>query len=37
MKNLPTHRAARLSGADGSFTLYEDEGDGYGYEKGRYA
>ena len=21
-------------GADGSFTLYEDEGDGYGYEKG---
>ncbi|MBN1128384.1 MAG: DUF5110 domain-containing protein [Chitinispirillaceae bacterium] len=24
-------------GADGSFTLYEDEGDGYGYESGRYA
>lgn len=24
-------------GADGSFTLYEDEGDGYGYEKGLYA
>jgi alpha-D-xyloside xylohydrolase len=24
-------------GADGDFTLYEDEGDGYGYEKGRYA
>lgn len=23
-------------GTDGSFTLYEDEGDGYGYEKGRY-
>ena len=22
------------AGADGSFTLYEDEGDGYGYEKG---
>ena len=22
-------------GADGSFTLYEDEGDGYGYEQGR--
>ena len=22
------------TGADGSFTLYEDEGDGYGYEKG---
>ena len=24
-------------GADGSFTLYEDEGDGYDYEKGVYA
>jgi len=24
-------------GADGSFTLYEDEGDGYNYEKGAYA
>ena len=24
-------------GADGSFTLYEDEGDGYNYEKGVYA
>lgn len=24
-------------GADGSFTLYEDEGDGYAYEKGAYA
>jgi len=23
-------------GADGSFTLYEDEGDGYDYEKGMY-
>ena len=23
-------------GADGSFVLYEDEGDGYGYEQGRY-
>ena len=23
-------------GADGDFTLYEDEGDGYGYEKGHY-
>ncbi len=23
-------------GADGSFTLYEDEGDGYNYEKGYY-
>ena len=23
-------------GADGSFTLYEDEGDGYDYEKGIY-
>ncbi|MCR5139417.1 MAG: DUF5110 domain-containing protein, partial [Bacteroidaceae bacterium] len=23
-------------GADGSFTLYEDEGDGYDYEKGKY-
>ena len=24
-------------GADGSFTLYEDEGDGYNYERGVYA
>ncbi len=24
-------------GADGEFTLYEDEGDGYDYEKGTYA
>lgn len=24
-------------GADGSFTLYQDAGDGYGYEKGEYA
>jgi len=24
-------------GADGAFTLYEDQGDGYGYEKGVYA
>jgi alpha-D-xyloside xylohydrolase len=24
-------------GADGDFTLYEDEGDGYNYEKGIYA
>ena len=25
------------TGADGSFTLYEDAGDGYGYEKGEYS
>ena len=25
------------SGADGGFTLYEDEGDNYNYEKGKYA
>lgn len=24
-------------GRDGAFTLYEDEGDGYGYERGRSA
>ena len=24
-------------GADGSFTLYEDEGDNYNYEQGKYA
>ena len=24
-------------GADGQFTLYEDEGDGYNYEKGQSA
>ena len=23
-------------GADGTFTLYEDEGDNYNYEKGKY-
>ncbi len=23
-------------GADGAFTLYEDAGDGYGYENGEY-
>ena len=32
------HLELRLyPGADGSFTLYEDEGDGYNYEKGAYA
>ena len=25
------------TGADGSFTLYEDENDNYNYEKGAYA
>ena len=25
------------AGADGAFTLYEDAGEGYGYEKGEYA
>ena len=25
------------AGADGNFTLYEDEGDTYNYEKGKYA
>ena len=25
------------AGADGSFTLYEDENDNYNYEKGAYA
>ena len=25
------------TGADGSFTLYEDEGDGYGYESGAFS
>ena len=25
------------AGADADFTLYEDEGDNYGYEQGRYA
>ena len=24
------------AGADGSFTLYEDKGDGFGYEAGEY-
>ncbi|MBQ9649729.1 MAG: DUF5110 domain-containing protein [Prevotella sp.] len=32
------HLELRLyPGTDGSFTLYEDEGDGYNYEKGAYA
>ena len=32
------HLELRLyPGADGSFTLYEDEGDNYNYEKGAYA
>lgn len=26
-----------FAGADGKFTLYEDSGDGYGYENGEYA
>ena len=25
------------TGADGAFVLYEDEGDGYGYEKGAFS
>ena len=25
------------TGADGGFTLYQDAGDGYGYEQGEYA
>lgn len=28
---------ALYPGADGSFTLYEDEGDGYGYESGEFS
>jgi len=32
-----THRVARVSRADGNFTLYEDENDNYDYEKGAYA
>ena len=31
-----TLRLYVYAGRDGSFQLYEDEGDGYGYEKGRY-
>ena len=27
----------QLGGADGRFTLYNDAGDGYGYERGEYA
>ena len=26
-----------VPGADAAFTLYEDEGDGYGYENGKFA
>ncbi len=31
------HFFAIYRGADGDFTLYEDENDGYNYEKGVYA
>ena len=34
-KPLDDLEVAVYPGADGSFTLYEDEGDGYGYEQGR--
>ncbi len=30
------HKSRSKMGESGSFTLYEDAGDGYGYEKGEY-
>ena len=37
-KNPPIRsNCASTRGADGDFTLYEDEGDSYNYEKGAYA
>lgn len=36
IENPPTELRV-YSGANGSFELYDDAGDGYGYEKGQYA
>jgi alpha-D-xyloside xylohydrolase len=36
-KPLDTVELRVYPGADGSFTLYEDEGEGYGYEQGAFA
>jgi len=36
-KGCGPDRAADLPGADGDFTLYEDENDSYRYEKGAHA
>jgi alpha-D-xyloside xylohydrolase len=36
-KKLDTLEVRIYEGADGHFTLYEDEGDNYNYEKGKYA
>jgi alpha-D-xyloside xylohydrolase len=35
-KSLDVLEVRVYKGADGNFTLYEDEGDGYNYEKGAY-
>ena len=34
---LPDESPKSSPGADGAFTLYDDAGDGYGYEQGEYA
>ena len=36
-KQQDTIEVRICAGADGKFTLYEDEGDNYNYEKGKYA
>jgi alpha-D-xyloside xylohydrolase len=36
-KKTDTLEVRIYEGADGQFTLYEDEGDNYNYEKGKYA
>jgi alpha-D-xyloside xylohydrolase len=36
-KKAETLEIRIYEGADGNFTLYEDEGDNYNYEKGKYA
>jgi alpha-D-xyloside xylohydrolase len=36
-KKMDTLEIRIYEGADGTFTLYDDEGDNYNYEKGKYA
>jgi alpha-D-xyloside xylohydrolase len=36
-KNTEPLEIRVFEGADGKFTLYDDEGDNYNYEKGKYA
>jgi alpha-D-xyloside xylohydrolase len=36
-KEVDTLEIHVYAGADGEFTLYDDEGDGYNYEHGKYS